>query len=217
VNLLNTPKYQFITENGRRKEPVLEAIKSINLNRLVFNELVWMEKYDYHYHHTIAVAAIVARLALDAFHEVTKAAEAVYCALTHDFGITRVPEAILGKITALHESEMKIIHEHPVYSYALLCYYGLHLPHKNASVGFEHHENLNETGYPMGIIPRHKITHFVQISDIFDALISARPYRPEHTREKALKIIKKEVQNGKLDSDCFNLLTKALQAENIIS
>ena len=32
---------------------------------------------------------------------------AVSCALTHDFGITRVPEQILNKVSPLDEQEMK--------------------------------------------------------------------------------------------------------------
>ena len=50
---------------------------------------------------------------------------AVSCALTHDFGITRVPEQILNKVSPLSEQEMKVVREHPIYSFCLLTYYPL--------------------------------------------------------------------------------------------
>ncbi len=90
------------------------------MSHLMVEELSWMERYKYHDDHTLAVMTL---MTLELHQGKEEALKAASCALTHDFGITRVPEQILNKVSPLDEQEMKVVREHPSYSFCLLTYY----------------------------------------------------------------------------------------------
>ena len=209
--LLNDTKYQCFSKLGDKKEQVLKITGSVPLSQLVDEELGWMERYKYHYDHTLAVTALVTLMTLELKTNEEKAREAASCALTHDFGITRVPEQILNKVSPLDEQEMKVVQEHPIYSFCLLTYYGYDESDLNAIVAYEHHENLLGTGYPRGVVPELLLSQIIQIGDIFDALISARPFRPAKTQEQAKEIIDEMAGRGEIQTDHYKLLQSCIQ------
>ena len=144
--ILNETKYQCLPKLNEKKEQVLNTVGSVPMSQWVDEELSWMERYKYHYDHTLAITALVTLMTLELHHDEDEAREAASCALTHDFGITRVPEQILTKVPPLDDREMKFVQEHPIYSYCLLTYYGYDESDLNATVAYEHHETLLGTG-----------------------------------------------------------------------
>lgn len=111
-------------------------------------------------------------------------------ATLHDIGKARIPLAILDKPGKLDPTELATMQLHPVIGYDVLK--------ATPGVGPEmldairhHHEYLDGTGYPDGLsagqIP--DIVRLLTISDIFAALIEARPYRAPMPREKAYDIV----------------------------
>jgi len=208
--LLDEPKYSFISKHEKEKDDLSRILASVQINEMFIKELIWMKRYPYHYQHTIVITALVICIFLELYQDERKVREAVSCALVHDFGIARVPERILNKVTPLEEDEIKIIQEHPIYSYILLTYYLGNNQSLIPSTGFEHHENLQGTGYPKKIIQKNEIAQVIHISDIFDALITARPFRPAMSMPKALETMSKEVELGKLNADAFNILKSSL-------
>lgn len=100
----------------------------------------------------------------------------VLAGLLHDIGKTMIPEEILNAPRRLTEDEMKIIRMHPVYSDELLqgkfddC---VRLAARH------HHEKLDGKGYPDGIAEDDigMYARITAISDIYDAMVSARSYK----------------------------------------
>ncbi len=209
--ILDDEKYRRLAKLIERKEQVLNTVGSVPVNPLTVEELSWMERYRYHYHHTLAVTALATLMTLELHQGKKEALEAASCALTHDFGITRVPEQILNKVSPLDEQEMKVVQEHPIYSFCLLTYYGYDESDLNAIVAYEHHENLLGTGYPRGVVPELQLSRIIQVCDVFDALISARPFRPAKTREQAIEIIGEMVVQGEIQTDVFKILQSCVQ------
>ena len=84
------------------------------------------------------------------------------------------------------------------------------LGEKVASYARWHHEKLDGSGYPDGIageaIPLE--SRVLAVADVFDALTTSRCYRSAFSFEKALSIIKEEVDAGKLDETCYQVLHK---------
>jgi putative two-component system response regulator len=74
-----------------------------------------------------------------------------------------------------------------------------------ATVAYEHHSNLDGSGYPQYVYPRdaHFASKLVHVCDIYDALCANRPYRDAFPPAQALRIV--EDSSGRhLDPDLVN-------------
>jgi len=77
----------------------------------------------------------------------------------------------------------------------------------------EHHERLDGSGYPRGI-DSSRISPFgkiIAICDMFDALITIKPYRGAYSTYNALSLIRDESNNSRLDAHYIKLLIKHLR------
>lgn len=110
--------------------------------------------------------------------------------LLHDIGKLVVPDSILFKPSALTELEWKIMKMHPMNAFNMLSSVDYLKP--ALDIPYCHHEHWDGTGYPRGLkgeeIPL--AARIFSVVDIWDALLSDRPYRPAWNREKTLAYIK---------------------------
>jgi HD-GYP domain-containing protein (c-di-GMP phosphodiesterase class II) len=120
--------------------------------------------------------------------------------LLHDFGKMTIPNAILRKPEPLSEEEWGVMRKHPEYARTYLMkisFLALAL-----DIPYCHHEKWDGTGYPRGLkgeeIPFS--ARIFAVVDVWDALISDRPYRQAWSREKALEYIRE--QSGKYFDPC---------------
>ncbi len=107
-------------------------------------------------------------------------------ALLHDIGKMGVPDDILRKTGPLTEDEWVIMRRHPVDAYELLS----RIPYLKPAldIPYCHHERWDGTGYPNGLkgeeIPL--AARIFAIVDVWDALLSKRPYRDAWPEDKVL-------------------------------
>ena len=98
-------------------------------------------------------------------------------ALLHDIGKMAIPDGILLKPGKLTDDERLLIQKHPVYAYEMLNPIDFLLP--AIDIPYCHHEKWDGTGYPRGLsgedIPFS--ARIFPVIDVWDALISDRPYR----------------------------------------
>jgi putative two-component system response regulator len=120
--------------------------------------------------------------------------------VVHDIGKIGVPEHILVKPGPLTPEEWAIMKEHPVTGERIcapLKSFRLVLP-----IIRHHHEKLDGSGYPDGLkgdkIPL--TARILQITDIYDALITARSYRGALSHEVALATMREEARRGWWDT-----------------
>ncbi len=136
--------------------------------------------------HTRRVASLTMDLAVAMG---VKSEDLVYIrwgALLHDIGKMAIPDEILLKPGALTEDEWKIMKQHPQYALDMLSkidYLRLAL-----DIPYAHHEKWDGTGYPRGLkedqIPL--AARFFAVIDVWDALVSDRPYRKAWSEEKTI-------------------------------
>ncbi len=111
-------------------------------------------------------------------------------ALLHDMGKLGVPDHILHKPGALNDEEWVVMKKHPQLAYDML--YPVEYLRSALDIPLCHHEKWDGTGYPRGLkaeeIPLS--ARLFAIVDVWDALTSARPYRPTWTNEDALQYIR---------------------------
>lgn len=100
----------------------------------------------------------------------------VLAGLLHDIGKTMIPEEILNAPRRLTDEELAIMRSHPLYSDELLK--GKFDDHVRLAAR-HHHEKLTGTGYPDGIAGDDIgfCARITAISDIYDAMVSARSYK----------------------------------------
>jgi putative two-component system response regulator len=130
----------------------------------------------------------------------------------HDLGKIAVPDEVLKKGSNLTPDEWKIMKQHPVTGENIcrpLKSLRLVLP----IIRF-HHEHADGSGYPDGLhrgeIPL--LPRILQVVDVYDALRTARPYKPALTHEQAALTMQIEAQTGLWDeelvSEFFSMLAK---------
>lgn len=110
-------------------------------------------------------------------------------ALLHDIGKGSIPPEILNKPSELTAKELEIIKKHPLIGEEMLK--EADLSAEVLSIIRHHHERWNGHGYPDGV-SQQAITinaQVVAVSDVFDALISDRPYRKGLPPYYALELI----------------------------
>jgi HD-GYP domain-containing protein (c-di-GMP phosphodiesterase class II) len=130
---------------------------------------------------------------------------------SHDFGKICVPLEILKKNTPLTVVERKNLEHHTLAGYVLLRYYIPDPQQLAARIARDHHERMNGTGYPKGITAKERMVEIVVVSDVYDALISPRPYRPtSYENRTALEEICDKAENGEISWE----VVKALVAVN---
>lgn len=109
--------------------------------------------------------------------------------LLHDVGKIAIPDYIVRKESALTDAEFAYMRRHPVEGQRILQ--DINFPWDIIPIVRYHHEKLNGKGYPDGLsgdqIPLGAM--IVCIADVYDALVTDRPYRKAYSTEKAVKII----------------------------
>jgi HAMP domain-containing protein len=113
-------------------------------------------------------------------------------ALLHDIGKVGIPDAILFKPGPLTDDEWAVMRKHPIYAYNLLSPIDYLRP--ALDIPYCHHEKWDGTGYPRGL-RREQIplaARIFAVVDVWDALLSDRPYRRSWSREKVLNYLREK-------------------------
>ena len=119
---------------------------------------------------------------------------------THDFGKINIPLQVLKKTDPLTRTERSILEHHSLAGYVLLSYYLQDIHGFAFRVARDHHERNDGSGYPLGRHLNDLLVEIVVVSDIYDALISPRPYRPtSYDNRTALEEITSLAWQGKLN------------------
>ncbi len=133
--------------------------------------------------------------------------------LLHDIGKMGVPDHILKKTGPLTDTEWTEMRQHPQYAFDLLSPILYLRP--ALDIPYCHHEHWDGSGYPRGLkgeqIPFS--ARIFSVVDIWDALLSDRPYRNAWSREKVIEYIK-QVSGTILDPAVVQAFLKMISEEN---
>lgn len=154
-------------------------------------QLVEVKNHDeYTFVHTVNVAILSTALAEAVGMNSNQVFDITLAALLHDVGKQHTPVTILRKPGQLSEIERSRMERHTIDGAAiLLAKRGM--PDFAPIVAFEHHANVDGTGYPrLGRGGRpHLASQIVHVADVFDALRTNRPYRAAMDSERARQIL----------------------------
>ena len=104
----------------------------------------------------------------------------------HDIGKIVIPAEILTRPGKLSDLEYRMVKGHAEVGAEILA--KADLPHPIAEVAWQHHERLNGSGYPRGLVGDEIIlpARIIAVADVVEAMTQARPYRPARGLEAAL-------------------------------
>lgn len=132
----------------------------------------------------------------------------------HDIGKVGIPDSILLKPGKLTREETETMHTHARKGREiidnLISDFGFeHFEYVNVlrNIAEFHHEALNGTGYPDGIIGTQipLEARIVAVADMFDALTSQRSYKDAWSNEEAFELLNK-LSGERLDKDCVDAI-----------
>ena len=110
-------------------------------------------------------------------------------ALLHDIGKVGIPDKILRKTGPLSDEEWVVMKKHPLFAIEILE--PINFLQDALEIPLYHHEKWDGTGYPYGLkgesIPLS--ARIFAVADVYDALLSNRPYRKAWTREQAIQYL----------------------------
>jgi len=137
--------------------------------------------------------------------------------MLHDLGKMKIPTEIINHPGKLSDEQFAEIKNHPEYGKGLLCSHthGLDDGHVDfdiiSRVIYEHHENVNGTGYPNKLTGDqiHLYAKITAIADFFDALTTKRSYHEVISIQEAINLMSRS-KGKKIDSDIFDVFTNSV-------
>lgn len=110
--------------------------------------------------------------------------------LLHDVGKSKIPNEVLNKPDRLTDEEFALMKQHTLFGFEIL---------KNRNEFSEaimlgvlqHHEKINGKGYPVGSSADkiHSYAKIISVADIYDALVTERPYKKGFPKGVAIEMI----------------------------
>jgi HD-GYP domain-containing protein (c-di-GMP phosphodiesterase class II) len=184
------------TVNIKKAKRVMESMVDhiLEEEQLLLGMTAIKDYDEYTYHHSVNVSILSISLGQRLGLSRKMLTELGMVALFHDTGKTEVPSEVLNKPTNFSDDEWKIIKKHPVWGMrAILKMKKLdELTIRSAIVSFEHHVNVDRSGYPKTrqTMDLDFFSRIVSLADQYDAMTSSRVYaRNPLAPDKALSIM----------------------------
>jgi putative two-component system response regulator len=129
----------------------------------------------------------------------------------HDIGKIGIPDSILFKRGLLTEEEWQVMRKHTIRGEEICRPMKTLAPVLPIIRG--HHERWDGSGYPDQLkgeeIPL--LARILQVADIYDALTTARPYKPAFSHHHAVEVMMEESRRGWRDPDLVSLFAEVTQ------
>ena len=133
----------------------------------------------------------------------------LYGAPMHDVGKIGIPDSILLKTGRLTPQEFEVMKTHTTIGASILERPKSAILECARTIALSHHEQWDGNGYPQGLrrdaIPLSG--RIVRLADVFDALVSSRPYKKAYPLETALELIV-QGRETQFDPDLVDLLLR---------
>ena len=175
--------------------PTAEAILTNALeNRENLVQLTDIRMHDdYTFGHSVNVALLSATLGSLCDLSGAELITLVMGGLLHDIGKLVIPPDILSKTEQLSSRDLYIIRMHPEAGRVKLNTLSISSAPILAMIAGQHHEHIDGRGYPDHLMGDqiHRLSRIVSIADVYDALTSARSYKPAFRPHIAYKIMTK--------------------------
>ncbi|HUW14586.1 MAG TPA: HD domain-containing phosphohydrolase, partial [Anaerolineae bacterium] len=199
---------QRLTEAYHRAQRLADVNSSI-----IASFAMAIDAKDQHTHgHTQRVCEIAAMIAEEMRLTPDELQALRTAAMLHDIGKLAVPDHILSKPAQLTQDEMRKVQTHTLVGAALLG--SVNFPWPVVPIIRSHHEWYDGTGYPEGLaadqIPLG--ARILAVADVYDALLSHRPYRPPMAAQEAVAFMR-ERMGKQFDPEILGICLRVLSTQ----
>lgn len=168
-----------------------DLMKAINNNDALAVDISALKVSDeYTFKHSVDVATMAMIVAKKHGMSESNVYEIGISGLLHDVGKSKIPNEILNKAGKLTDDEFAMMKQHSLFGYSILKEKDdLSNPIKMGVL--QHHEKMNARGYPMGVGADsiNIFARIISVADIYDALVTERPYKKPFSPRDAVEMI----------------------------
>ncbi len=159
---------------------------------LAVGEMLGLMEHDYYtYTHATNVCVLTLLVARELGLGVSDGIVALASgAVIHDIGKRQIAPALLNESKPLSSEQWETIQQHPKLGFVELC--DRHdLIWGQLMMVYQHHERWDGRGYPVGFAADeiHPWARICAVADVYDAMASARPYRPALPMTKVWEVL----------------------------
>ena len=215
LDLAGTPPYLEIFRNDVELAGLLRDMADSEFPMQVLETLRYFKENDSHtYRHQLMVFALSGLIARDLMPERGNILRLSTAGPVHDIGKICVPLEILKKETPLTRAERKVLHNHSAAGYVLMSYYTSDSQCIGPVVARDHHERRDGSGRPTGKRLKNLLVEIIAVCDIYDALISPRPYRPiSYDNRTAIEELATMAKKGTISMDIVKILVAHIRKQ----
>ncbi|GAU76338.1 HD-GYP domain-containing protein [Fusibacter sp. 3D3] len=168
-----------ILDLNRIRRNVEETLPDMVRNNDVLRRLNQLKASDdYTFGHSLRVSILATMIGKWLGYSQEELVEIGEAGMLFDIGKLNVPDFILKKPTQVNLEEFELIKKHAQFGYSIL------LKTKGVSsnikyAALHHHERMDGSGYPLRLRENqiHDYAKIIMVCDVFDALITDRPYK----------------------------------------
>lgn len=147
---------------------------------------------DYTYKHSVNVAILSVLTGMGIGLKKSMLNELAAAGLLHDIGKINIPIETLEKTGPLTEEEYELIKQHSSFGYDKIKD-NISISSKTKMGVYMHHENVDGTGYPLGLRGDqiYMFAKIIHIADVYDAITSERVYKKAQSPNEAIEFLMK--------------------------
>ncbi len=181
------------------------AVRLICRDEMTAGDLISLLHHDYQtVTHSLNVSYMMVSLARELRLVGEDELPAVAAAgILHDIGKLSVSQRILTKKDRLQRREQRVAQKHPALGFRRLAK-RTDVSFAQLMVVYQHHERTNGKGYPVSAVGDeiHPWARLCSVVNVFESLISNRPYRGRYSLTEALSMMDQHLSNG-LDQEMY--------------
>ena len=145
---------------------------------------------EYTFKHSVDVAGMSVVIGKNMGLPIDALKELCVAGLLHDVGKAKIPAEVLNKPGKLNDDEFALMKQHSLFGFQILKEKKRFS--ENIMLGvLQHHEKMNGHGYPQGVDRSriHKYAKIISVADVFDALVTKRPYKDPFSKNVATEMV----------------------------
>lgn len=189
------------------------AVRLLCRDELTAADLISLLHHDYQtVTHSLNVSYMMVTLARDLRLVGNDELPAVAAAgILHDIGKLSVSQRILTKNDRLQRREQRVAQKHPALGFRRLGQ-RTDISFAQLMVVYQHHERTNGKGYPVSSVGDeiHPWARLCSVVNVFESLISNRPYRGRYSLTEALSMMDQHLSDG-LDQEMYQCWKQSIR------